>query len=398
MNKKLLAIAVAAGLAVPAAAMADVTIYGKFNMGIGYADNDGGSSNLDGSSNDDQDKGMQVMSNSSRIGFKGSEDLGGGLSVIWQTETLVDPNGDGNGNFSTRNTFLGLSTGFGKVFVGRYDTPSKTNARKVDFFGDQFGDSRTIIRGDAWNVSGASVDLDQRATNTINYQSPKFAGGLGVNLQYVPDENTESDLNAPRLDDQGDSQQFSGAVFWDQGGLYVGGDYQYKEDGTYGFGGIPGVVDNDDEAAYALAAGYKFAFGLRIAGFYRGAESMNNVDGADMAMFGAGASYTFGKNVIKAQAYASKEDFDNNAGLAYCGDNGSGGYQDCDSVVYAIGWDHNFSKQTTLQVNFAAADNDDGVAATPWAGGGSDQVNDIGQAGALGNKPYGFAVGLVHKF
>jgi predicted porin len=199
MNKKLLAIAVAAGLAAPAAALADVTIYGKFNMGLGYAYNDGDDATVVdpdfGTLTTTEDKGMQVMSNSSRIGFKGSEDLGGGLSVIWQTETLVDPNNDTSGRFSGRNTFLGLSTGFGKVFVGRYDTPSKTNARKVDFFGDQFGDSRSIIRGDAYGVGGSlsgagEPDLDQRRTNTINYQSPKFAGGLGVNLQYVPDEDS----------------------------------------------------------------------------------------------------------------------------------------------------------------------------------------------------------------
>jgi predicted porin len=222
--------------------------------------------------------------------------------------------------------------------------------------------------------------MDERRNNTINYQSPKFAGGLGINLQYTPDENTEDDF---------DDALFSGAVFWDKGGLYVGGDVQYKEDGAYGL-----TTGNKEETAYSLAAGYKFGFGLRIAGFYRGVKSMGNVDGADMkGLFGGGASYTFGKNVVKAQVYGSSEDFDQAGYDAYCG-----GLTSCDSVVYAIGWDHNFSKQTTLQVGYSGADNDDGVGATPWEGGGSDQVSSIGQDGAVGNKPSGFMANLVHKF
>jgi predicted porin len=330
------------------------------------------------------------MSNSSRIGFKGSEDLGGGISVIWQTESTLNID-DGSGSLGNRNSFLGLSTGFGKVFLGKYDTPSKTNARKVDFFGDQVGDSRSIIRGRQFAAANiafdGSPDLDQRRNNTINYQSPKFAGGLGINLQYVPDEDTEDDF---------DNDELSAAVFWDKGGLYVGADYQWKKDGTYeltpldvqGILGDPNA-GTDDEQAYGIAAGYKFGMGLRIGGYYRQVKNLGTVDGADMKyMAGAGASYTFGKNVVKVQAYGSDEDFDSSADLC--------GGLSCKTVTYAIGWDHNFSKQTTLQVAVAGSDNDDGVAATPWSGTGTDDLG--GQAGASGNKPSAFQFNLVHKF
>ena len=94
MNKKLLALAVAAALA-PAAAMADsgnVTIYGSLHMSV---DSLKGNSSLDGTSNESE---MNISSNSSYIGFKGNEDLGNGLKAIWQMETQVGIGDTGSGN------------------------------------------------------------------------------------------------------------------------------------------------------------------------------------------------------------------------------------------------------------------------------------------------------------
>ena len=89
MKKSILAAAIAAAVAAPAA-NANVTIYGKVHVSIdsydgsvynwpgkdGYWDED--------SANVDQ---WQVKSRASRIGFKGTEDLGNGLSLIWKAET-----------------------------------------------------------------------------------------------------------------------------------------------------------------------------------------------------------------------------------------------------------------------------------------------------------------------
>ena len=91
MNKKLIALAVAAALA-PAAAMADsgnVTIYGQaarfldpltrmYRWRCGF-----------------NDTAWRVSSNSSRLGFKGTEDLGNGLSAVWQME-IRRQHGSGN--------------------------------------------------------------------------------------------------------------------------------------------------------------------------------------------------------------------------------------------------------------------------------------------------------------
>ena len=88
MNKKLIAAAIAAAMVAPAA-YAQATLYGKFHTSIDKNDND----------SYDEDN-WEVNSRASRLGVKGSEDLGGGLKAIYQLEVNVNSDGsssDGQG-------------------------------------------------------------------------------------------------------------------------------------------------------------------------------------------------------------------------------------------------------------------------------------------------------------
>ena len=81
MNKTLIAMAVAGLMAAPMAAQADATVYGKIHVSIDSGDTGGQDLAPDNAS------GLYWQSNSGRVGVKGSEDLGGGLSAIWQFES-----------------------------------------------------------------------------------------------------------------------------------------------------------------------------------------------------------------------------------------------------------------------------------------------------------------------
>ena len=81
MNKKLITLAIAAAFA-PAVAMADATVYGKVHMSVDS--NSGYTTTATTKQN-----GTEIVSNSSRLGVKGSEDLGGGLTALYQLETTV---------------------------------------------------------------------------------------------------------------------------------------------------------------------------------------------------------------------------------------------------------------------------------------------------------------------
>ena len=124
MKKNILAIAIASAVAAPVA-MADApTVYGQFNVAIDSVSVDGGTS------------GMNVVNRNSRVGVKGSEDLGNGMKAVYQLETTVNvPNGaTAGGSFGgARNTFVGVAGGFGTVVMGRHDSPLRMIQPKDGF-------------------------------------------------------------------------------------------------------------------------------------------------------------------------------------------------------------------------------------------------------------------------
>ncbi len=122
MKKSLLALAVLGAFAGAAQAQSSVTIYGIVDTGITYtskvATGTGTGSKFAVNSGNIQ---------GSRIGFKGVEDLGGGLSAVFQLETgFTNDNGGLQGsdavtssNLFRRKSVVGLSGGFGTVLLGR---------------------------------------------------------------------------------------------------------------------------------------------------------------------------------------------------------------------------------------------------------------------------------------
>lgn len=168
MKKALLPLMIAS--LVPAAAFADVTVYGKANVALQSTDKNVGGSYT------------EVVSNASRIGLKGSDTVNDDLKVIYQFEyeTRAD---DGTGPFSQRNIYVGLKGSGGTGMIGMFDTPLKVAQEKVDLFNDYVGDLKTVLHGET------------RAKNIVQYSTPAF-NDITVNVAYV---NAEKD--AVNVDD-----------------------------------------------------------------------------------------------------------------------------------------------------------------------------------------------------
>ena len=118
MMKKILAAAIVSAFAAPAfAATANVDIYGILHVSVDVLD-------------DGVLSGTNVSSNASRIGFKGAEDVGGGLSAIWQFESRINADDGAAIGTPMRDTFVGLqSKTLGTLRAGFFDTPSKKIGR-----------------------------------------------------------------------------------------------------------------------------------------------------------------------------------------------------------------------------------------------------------------------------
>ncbi|HSC66775.1 MAG TPA: porin [Cellvibrio sp.] len=173
MKKTLLALAITSLL--PAAAFADVTVYGKANVSLQGTDEASYSS-----ANGNQADGSKVelLSNASRIGVKGGEEVNSKLKVIYQFEyqTEVDDGTGGGQTFAQRNIYLGLQGIAGTLMGGHFDTPTKVAQEKIDLFNDLEGDITHIFKGEI------------RASNIVQYVSPTFGGGFSGSVAYVTEE------------------------------------------------------------------------------------------------------------------------------------------------------------------------------------------------------------------
>jgi predicted porin len=159
MKKHLLAAAVAAAIAVPAAAQ--VTVYGAIGYTVETNDTTSAATTATPGANG---LGTPVL------GFKGSEDLGGGMKASFQLEgSLRTPDGSvgstANSNqLFDRQSWVGVSGGFGDIRMGRTATATKD----IEGYGD--------VGANLFDV-GAPVDsFTDRFGTTVRYESPKFMG------------------------------------------------------------------------------------------------------------------------------------------------------------------------------------------------------------------------------
>ena len=166
MKKTLLALALA-GLST--ASMAEVILYGQIKGGVEVT-------------KVRHKKGTEtkIVDYGSRIGFKGQEQLNGDLKAIWQLEQRVDIGGGANRTFGTRDSFIGLEGGFGKVRVGHLSTPVKQVNDKLDVweYDNEFAGLATFTRDN---------DAVGRRT-AIAYETPDFSG-FKANVYVSPSDN-----------------------------------------------------------------------------------------------------------------------------------------------------------------------------------------------------------------
>jgi len=174
MNKKLVAVAVAGVLAAPLAAQAqtaNVTLYGRLNIDYELLTGkqaDGSNPNV-----------SRLSSNSSRIGVRGTESLGGGLNAIFQIESNVsgDTGNSSGSGLASRETFVGFQGTWGTFKMGKFLMP-------YDDLHPIFGNVPTyttsiLSTADLWSqgtLSKFAGGFDARLGNSVRYDSPVWAG------------------------------------------------------------------------------------------------------------------------------------------------------------------------------------------------------------------------------
>lgn len=226
---KLLQLGVVIALGLPLLAQADVEVFGKIRASVDYATNndDGkgvGSCNYDATTNTNdstvscQKSKASLSSNASRIGFKGDEELGNGMTVLWQLDQEVTFD---TGVFTSgmRQTFVGVSGGFGMVLAGKLDTPYKSTTGQYDIFSDTKADYNAIM-----GSANGRLMFDNRTGNTVAYVTPKVNGFTGK-VAYVV-ANINSGDNLPISNYRNDQDAYSASANYAAGPLNVSAAYE----------------------------------------------------------------------------------------------------------------------------------------------------------------------------
>lgn len=201
MNKKLLAVAVAGALALPGVALAQssVTISGFLKMSFGQLKINDAISGCTialgclapraGNTSE-----TRLTDDSSRIVFNVVEDLGGGLQAIAQVDWRIAPDSAADGGGPTGNNHVGLrSKQWGRLFVGRQDLHYYNRESNLTVKGDLKADSISILSYAGTGIQ--SIAGATRTPNVVHYTTPNW-GGFTVIAAYSTNSGaaTEADI------------------------------------------------------------------------------------------------------------------------------------------------------------------------------------------------------------
>ena len=209
MKKSLIALTLAA---LPVAAMADVTLYGQIKAGVEVSKVKLGEQTAAKLGHEKSSKtATEIADFGSRIGFKGHEHLGNNLNAIWQVEQNTSIAG-GDKEWASRESFIGLEGGFGKIRAGKLNSTVKDSSDNVDQWESSNG---------ALNMS-VFTRVDERAVS-VRYDSPVFSG-FSASVQYTPRDNANPSDKYTHNDATRDTY-YAGLNYENSGffGQYAGG-------------------------------------------------------------------------------------------------------------------------------------------------------------------------------
>lgn len=338
-SMKKLAIAAALSATATMASAQNVSVYGVIDTGIQQYNN--GTSKYT--------RALDQGYTTSRLGFRGTEDLGGGLKAIFNLEGQLNPSAGQQGattavanEIFNREAFVGLAGNFGEIRVGRTDV---SLASEMDSFAGVNAN---------WNlhaVNGTAIEMGADTKNVVRYTTPNF-GGLQVTVGHTTGNNNGATTDA-------DASQTGVSVTYAVGKLKLGVGHHKLDAAT--------AVAKRDMVAYA--ASYDFGFAQAGVSHARGDTSTT----ADVTSTATTASVKLplSNGISVVGSYQIAKD-----GAQAANGEGRG---------YLVGLTKDLSKRTKLYASYAAVNNDssskmyiNNITTAPAANGLDTKATTVG--------------------
>jgi predicted porin len=380
MKKKLIAIAVA-GLASGAAlAQTNVTMYGVADVGYVYSQ---GNAGIGGGKNKFSGLAGGGVTAGNRLGFKGEEALGNGLKAVFTLEYGLEMDinaGVGTSGLNARQQFVGLSSNFGTVSLGRQYAPgfnatANNDALEATDMGIQ--SSLSVYAGNSITPNSPA-----RYNNSIAYTSNNLSG-FTVSAIYGFGESNLGGLSNASTSDNG---RFGLGVNYANGPINLDALYQSRQNVTEAFPTPAGTGDDINE--WYLGGSWDF----KVVKAYASYQALDNNNRG--AVLGAYGNVIADENDIWTVGLTVPVFSNGVVGLSYgklSVDNRNA--PDGDSWGWGAMYTHNLSKRTALYAAYTYFDNDrTGVAVQTQVANGGVGI------GALGQSNYTFGTGIRHSF
>lgn len=345
--KKFAALALLATAAAAANAQSSVTLFGVLDMAARSVKN-----------GDNSVKSLASGGvNTSRLGFRGSEDLGDGLRAGFWLESGLTPDNGGNSDttrFFNRRSTLSLSGSYGELRLGRDFSPSYTGF--LDF--DTFGDNGVAAGSKFFNRFSTTVDTNTRADNQVQYFLPAGLGGVYGSASVAAGEATSGKKYA------------GGRLGYATGPVNV--SLAYAQTTV-----TPLVAGEDKYKVATVGASYDLGL-VKFNGYY----SQNKFAAQKVVSYNLGASVPMGLGVLKAGYTKVDAQGTNPAGSSIDGD---------DANQIAVGYLYNLSKRTAVYGTVARVNNKNRAAYVVDA-------NPVLPSPNTGRDSTGYEVGIRHSF
>lgn len=367
MNKSYLVLAMLAAFTGNAQAQSNVTVFGSFDGGVRYQNN------VDANGSSKVTMNSTGTQNSNRLGFRGTEELGGGLQARFLLESGFN---SGNGTLDNpaklfnRSAFVGLASKWGSVDVGRQYTVGFKTILGYDPFNFKY----PLIVPLALGASGGiRFDNDIQYTGTFGPMTLRAEWALGEQAGSGRD-------NAAR----------SLGLSYLQGPLSFGGSYTLRRPNVAAATGAPSFRENRH---FTLGGAYKF-LKVRLAGGYA-QEDQDLLAGSTRqknAWFGGSMNLNLFTDLTAAYYDTRVENI-------------SGGSTDGKRELVMVGVTYALSKRTLLYTNVDYARFKDGLAlpvgvtglpAGNFLAGGSNLLALTSAPGQ--NSQTGVSIGISHSF
>ena len=266
---------------------------------------------------------VDMVSNASRLGIKGSMDFGEGIEAIYQAEYEVDPV-DGTADeskdrtFKQRNSFVGLKGSMGTIFLGKHDTATKRSQKKIDLFNDLAGDIKNILQGEnrmsdlvgytTPKINGFSAtfnaikgteglgddSIGDSTSTSISYDSENFYIALAFDSELKGYDSTRLTLQIPFSRSQlgimfQESEKLSTGE--EEDGYVISFSQKVGNKGTLKFQQTESDMKLDSGKQFSFGYDYKLSSKAKV--FYFFTDLNGNQDSKEKEIHGAGFEYKF---------------------------------------------------------------------------------------------------------